>query len=298
MSEPIKLNFSQIRELIAQGMLPNKQLAYVGPDFAVLRSMRQGDNKFMQMGQPYRLVEPRIARVLAGKAQFTLNLIDYTIGQGDIIFMSRNTIVQPNDFTSDFNIQAVGADEDFLNQAYNGQLPQMFTGDTYDRIIHTSEGESRMMQMLYDAVWESVSLPNSPKDVAGHLIASIFGMFNHISQRSENSHPESTSHEREVFKQFIALVHKYSRQERNLNFYADQMCLSARYLGTLIHTASGDTAKTWIERSVIMEAKVMLRHSNMLTYEVAEALNFPNTAFFCKFFKRLTGQTPKEYCKK
>jgi len=66
-------------------------------------------------------------------------------------------------------------------------------------------------------------------------------------------------------------------------------------LGTLIREASGTTAKEWIERSVIAEAKVRLKNSDMLTYQISDELNFPNVSFFCKFFKRLTGMTPLEY---
>ena len=71
--------------------------------------------------------------------------------------------------------------------------------------------------------------------------------------------------------------------------------MSQRYLGTLISNASDTTAKAWIDKSVIAEAKVMLKHSDMQVAQISEALNFPNPSFFCKFFKRLTSMTPQEY---
>ena len=53
----------------------------------------------------------------------------------------------------------------------------------------------------------------------------------------------------------------------------------------------------WINRSVILEAKVLLKHSNKMIYEIADELDFPSTSFFCKFFKKNTGLTPMEYQK-
>ena len=119
-------------------------------------------------------------------------------------------------------------------------------------------------------------------------------MYNNLNNRTENNE-ESHTHEREVFLKFINLVHKFSKQERSLGFYADKMYISQRYLGTLISNASDTTAKEWIDKSVVAEAKVMLKHSDMQVAQISEALNFPNASFFCKFFKRLTSTTPQEY---
>ena len=87
----------------------------------------------------------------------------------------------------------------------------------------------------------------------------------------------------------------YARTERNIDFYADRLFLSPHYLSGLVRETSGKTVMDWINRSVILEAKVLLKHSNLLTYQIADELNFPNPSFFSKFFKRMTGMTPGEY---
>ena len=53
----------------------------------------------------------------------------------------------------------------------------------------------------------------------------------------------------------------------------------------------------WINQAVILEAKVLLKHSNLLVFQISDELNFPNPSFFSKFFKRMTGMTPAEYQK-
>ncbi|WP_368205051.1 helix-turn-helix domain-containing protein, partial [Bacteroides caccae] len=70
-----------------------------------------------------------------------------------------------------------------------------------------------------------------------------------------------------------------------------------RYLNTLIRQTSQQTVMDWINQSIILEAKVLLKHSNLLVYQISDELNFPNPSFFCKFFKRMTGMTPQEYQK-
>jgi len=54
----------------------------------------------------------------------------------------------------------------------------------------------------------------------------------------------------------------------------------------------------WINQAVILEAKVLLKHSDLLVFQISDELGFPNPSFFSKFFKRMTGMTPAEYQKK
>ena len=73
------------------------------------------------------------------------------------------------------------------------------------------------------------------------------------------------------------------------------MCLTERYLGTVIRQASGVTAKEWIDRALIARVKVELRHTDKSVARISEEMNFPNPSFFSKYFKRLTQQTPAQY---
>ena len=99
----------------------------------------------------------------------------------------------------------------------------------------------------------------------------------------------------EVFNRFLSLVNKYAIHERSVVFYADWLYLTPRYLSTLIKQTSGRTVMDWVNEAVVQEAKLLLRHSDKLVYQIADELNFPNASFFCKYFRRLTGKTPHEY---
>ncbi|MEZ5005647.1 MAG: helix-turn-helix domain-containing protein [Bacteroides graminisolvens] len=92
-------------------------------------------------------------------------------------------------------------------------------------------------------------------------------------------------------------MHEYCTQERNVAFYADKLCLSPRYLNTLVKNTSRQTVMEWLNQAVVIESKVLLKHSDLLVYQIADKLNFPNPSFFCKFFKKMTGMTPMEYQK-
>ena len=96
-------------------------------------------------------------------------------------------------------------------------------------------------------------------------------------------------------RNFLKQVQAFHKQERKVEFYADRLCLSPKYLSQTIKSYSGKTAGEWIDEYVVLEAKVLLRSTNMTIQQIGDELNFPSQSFFGKYFKRLTGMSPKAY---
>ena len=69
----------------------------------------------------------------------------------------------------------------------------------------------------------------------------------------------SQSREQTIFNRFIYLVNQHATHEHQISFYADKMCLTQLYLGTVIRQTSGTTAKEWIDRALIAYIKIELK---------------------------------------
>ena len=80
-----------------------------------------------------------------------------------------------------------------------------------------------------------------------------------------------------------------------MSFYARQLNITPKYLSSVVKEVSGKTAAKWIDESVILEAKSLLKYSGMSIQEIAYCLNFPNQSFFGKYFRSHTGMTPSAY---
>jgi transcriptional regulator, araC family len=93
------------------------------------------------------------------------------------------------------------------------------------------------------------------------------------------------------------LVEKNFKKYRQLNFYADKLCITAKYLSTTVKNNSGISASEWIKRYVILEAQRLLKNSSMTIQQISNELNFPSQTFFSKYFKHQIGLSPKEYRK-
>ena len=80
-----------------------------------------------------------------------------------------------------------------------------------------------------------------------------------------------------------------------MNFYADKLFVTPKHLSAVLKEISGRTAGEWIDHRVILEAKMLLRTTGMNIQEISLALNFSNQSFFGKYFKHLTGISPRDY---
>lgn len=146
-----------------------------------------------------------------------------------------------------------------------------------------------------------ISAPfTNKREIIGSLLTSLTYLSTDVWKQKIDEARKKTDSQRnarlnQVFERFIALVNEYHCSERGMAFYADKLCLTPKYLSKLIKQASGRSAPDWIDEFVILEAKNLLKYTNMAIKEIVFQLHFPNQSVFYKFFKAHTGMTPSEY---
>lgn len=144
----------------------------------------------------------------------------------------------------------------------------------------------------------NAGIPNL-KEAIRSLFSSIFYMLGTLWGERLNGNPTAATgvsgRTKMVFEQFLRLVTQYHSTERRVEFYAAKMYLTPKYLSKLVKKVSGRSAPDWIDSMVVMEAKSMLKYSDMTIKEIAERLNFSSVPVFHKFFKYHTGITPRQW---
>ena len=163
--------------------------------------------------------------------------------------------------------------------------------------LHLSleQHDEQRLEAMLSLLWDVVHDIPSPKKTIQSLLSALFHQIAYFQEKDHSNEQSKTSRQEEVFNRFLDLVNKHAIRERSVSFYADHLYLTSRYLSTLIRQVSHRTVMDWINEAIIQEAKIMLRHSDKLVYQIANELNFPNASFFCKFFRQKTGETPLEY---
>ncbi len=147
----------------------------------------------------------------------------------------------------------------------------------------------------YSLLLKTVRMKDNPHriDIVKHLMQAFFYgssyQFHKIPDTNKKSKQEV------VVEKFLNLAQANYKKQRELEFYADKLCLSTKHLSKVIKENSGTSANDWIDNYVILEAKALLNSTNMTIQQISDELNFPSQSFFGKYFKRHVGMSPKEY---
>ena len=106
---------------------------------------------------------------------------------------------------------------------------------------------------------------------------------------------EESARRAEVFLQLIQLIDKYHKSERGVEFYADKLCLSAKYLSKVSKAVSGYPVQELVFKAIIRTIKMYLNVTNMTAKQISEEMHFQNPSSFGTFFRTHVGTSPQKY---
>lgn len=99
----------------------------------------------------------------------------------------------------------------------------------------------------------------------------------------------------EIFLRLIQLIDRNFMSERGVEFYADKLFLSPKYLSGLSKAVCGYTVQELVFKAIIRKSMAMLDSTNKTVQEISDEFNFPNPSSFGTFFKKQVGMSPQKY---
>jgi len=158
-----------------------------------------------------------------------------------------------------------------------------------------------MIEFLYDSINSSPLQLFYHDRVRAQLVSLAYEFLTvfsrNILQEKEINKPYTSVRQQDYFRQFISLLGIHFREQRRIGFYASQMNITPKYLGTIIMQLTGRNATAWVNDYVMAEARTLLRNTSLSIQEIAYSLNFPNQSFFGKYFKSHAGVSPSAFRK-
>ena len=155
-----------------------------------------------------------------------------------------------------------------------------------------------------DELIHYITLINSTKEQHGKtfkayeqkllLLSLTYRLCNIFQNKMRQSQP-ANARRTEVFLHLISLIDKYYNKERGVEFYADKLCLSPKYLSGLSKSVCGYTVQELVFKAIIRESKTLLTTTNKTIQEISNEFHFPNASSFGTFFKKQIGTSPQKY---
>ena len=293
MEKPPKLmNYARMKGVFDAHMEQMLKYAFINSELGMLYGDPRMFKLIIQQHKPPFIINDfRMGLIAKGQAVVRVNLVEKHLEPGMLLFVGPGTILYPVSYTDNLEIYGIGLFDDFPMP----QKPSTFNGQVRDFQVKASDADIATARHIIDTIWHIVHQKDYNRQAVSSLVAAMMHLYDGVYQHHTNMLQDSQSREQTIFDRFIQLVNQHCAEQHQIGYYADRMCLTERYLSTIIRQTSGVTAKEWIDRALITRIKVELMHTSKPIAQIADELNFPNPSFFSKYFKRIIGVSPGEY---
>lgn len=233
-----------------------------------------------------------------GELTATINLKECRIRKNDFIVVAPGSVIQFHGSDTNFRLSFVGFSSKFVGEVNLIKSTMDFFPVIIENPVLPLKEETAGIYKEYFAllykmfVGDLLTHPQIQRCVLESLLYGIAGMYTKVESESGT---RRLSRGEEICKELLRLVMKHYASERRVSFYADEMHLSAQHLCTTVKQQTGKTVADLIADVVIMDAKALLKSTNMPIKEISISLSFPNVSFFGKYFKRYVGLSPQQY---
>lgn len=261
------------------------------------------DARIQEFHFPYRIDAYIIGVGTEGETTQMFNLKEYRLRKDSLFIFPPKNILHPNSDKDSFKAHLIIITPSLLQQINidTKRLTPLLLHFASHPCLELTPEESRMLRGFIAMIESELRLPETEftGGIIGGMISALIYKVGAVLGHYLTKYPESEkpvlNRSEEYFRRFTALLSEYYTRERSVGFYARELCITPKYLTTMIRHVSGKSASEWIDTFVIMEAKTLLKYSHMSIQEVAYALNFPNQSFFGSYFRRITGMSPSQY---
>ena len=232
-----------------------------------------------------------------GKAVLNVNYKDWKLYEGAVITLFPNDVVELK-VDEDFEVEILKYNPSLLREA-SLQLEQtVYSSLREDRCRQDTPVVTNIINGMFGLL--KVYFDQSECTCISQLVLcqlkAFFIGFHEYLQRNPQYRPDEVKsyRVRELFNRFMMLLEKDYKISRDVNYYAEKMNISSKYLTNIVNQVTGHTPKTIIDQYVILQLKLHLKRSTQSIKEMAWEFHFADVSFFCRYFKKHTGLTPQQ----
>lgn len=236
-----------------------------------------------------------------GEAVSKINMKLYHIKAPAVIIIMHGQTIESVSCSEDLESRAIVMSPTFTEKLFAGsseiQAHSLYTSILSNPIINF-ENDPNVFSQYYNLLLNIAMSPYSEFKIqsARHLTLAMFYGYSHM-KHNLTTETKGTTRQDEIYAAFIDILGEHYKTARDIGYYADKLCISAKYLSQVVKKVSGKTALEIIEDYVLTECKALLLSTTMTIQEISDEFNFPSQSVLGKYFKRLTGLSPKSYRK-
>lgn len=281
--------------------MASTKLIYDGPSIGddLLLFSEFGDVPAPDM--PKRLDCVLVGMCLKGEARYTVDTEERSVKSNDVIIVSEGQVLNNVWMSDDLSGIAIMMSVNFLNEVVQGvhDLSSLFLFSRTHPVFGLRADEVDNILTYFNLIKSKVadSDHHFRSDVVRSLMAAMIYDISHVMYGVRQGGDKKQTRAESIFTEFILLVEQNFRTERRVSWYAEQLCITPKYLSETVKGVSRRTPNEWIDKYVTLELRVQLKNTSKSIKEIARELRFPNQSFLGKYFKEHVGMSPSAYRK-
>ncbi len=238
---------------------------------------------------------------LKGRIQGEINGKTWLAEEGDVVICLPNSYLSNYMMTPDFDSRIIGLSYDAIrnNIPMTKDALDLLSYVSKNPIIHLDAERQDLINKYYSIIDHKIKQPHNlfHKEIMHSIFTcAVFELCAIIAPHVNYTRDGGSMKQANLlFHKFINLLSKNEGRTCSVKKYAEELCITPKYLSFICKSVSGKTALEWIHEYTVKSIERYLKHSNLSIKEIADRLGFPNLSFFGKFTKNYLGVSPTEY---
>lgn len=235
--------------------------------------------------------------MIQGSMKAQIHFLEYELHAGDIAILQPQLMIDTKSLSEDAEIVTIGLSLDFITAFPVLREFTMNQKIRWQPVIRLQPEEIELQKGLVPLIQEFYQKSHSPRkaEMLRHLVITLMCMISEAYSGLPDQNNLIKNRTHEIIDDFYLLISKYAAQQRSVSFYAEKLHLTPQYLSTFLKQKTGKSVLQWVDHTVILHAKTLLKSTSLSIKEVGHELNFENSSVFCRFFKKMTGVSPRTF---
>lgn len=235
----------------------------------------------------------------SGRARLSIDLNDYEVETDTFVILHPHNYVAVYDSTDNLRGQMLVCSTKLVASILpklSDLMPVILLSRSMP-VLRLDREQTEWIQEIFRLVGSKLEKGRT-RFLMPKLSSILQAILYEVMDISISEQPAATSissRKEELMARFVFAVIQDCTRHRKVEYYANKLCISPKHLSAVVKELTGVTAGTIIDRHVTLEAKVLLKNTDLTIQEIAARLNFPNQSFFGKYFKHATGLSPTQY---
>jgi AraC-like DNA-binding protein len=238
---------------------------------------------------------------MEGHIKFNLGLRNRMMSKNQLYILLPDLIIQTTEVSPDFKAGFMVVRRNF----FNSQNHFLETINLHNKLMEQSyfdlsEKEMQEYILIFNMMKDKITdYDNAYRTqiIQNYFQITFYNLYNLIAHQKNVPEKMVQNNNMAIYERFIKSVEANYRKEHSVKFYADKIFLTPKYLSTVIYEVSGKHASDWIHEYIMLEAKALIKSTDMSLKNISDVLCFCTPSHFGRFFKRYAGCTPSEYKK-